>query len=180
MKSLIVLAIVGVLAFAAFNTWISWDNWAVNIEEQIKAKQEDNEQKLGQYSLRVMETAQIPKMYAADVKELYSNIVTGTFGEGGSEAMFQFIRTANPTLDPSMYSNVQRIMETGRLEFEKSQTELRDLTREYQATLRRVWPKFWLSTLNNFPTINFDDYKLIQSEHSVETYKTGVDKGLKL
>ena len=172
--------LIAVLLLVGFSTWISFDNYAVNIEEQIKAKQDDNEQKLGQYSLRVMETAQIPKMYAADVKELYSNIVTGTFGENGSEAMFQLIRTANPTLDPSLYANVQRIMESGRLDFEKSQTELRDILRGYQSTLRRKWPSFWLTTLNDFPTINFDDYRLITSEHSQEAYSTGVDRGIKL
>jgi len=30
------------------------------------------------------------------------------------------------------------------------------------------------------PTINLDDYKIISSGHAQESFKTGVDQGLKL
>ncbi len=177
MKFIIILIIVAVLG-SLFGSYVSYNDYAVSTEETIKAKYKDNQNIHAQYALKIMELAKVPKMYAKDMTDLYKQVVTGTFGKDGSGAMMQFIKTANPNLDPQLYAVIQKEIIAGRTKFEQAQTELTDMTRGYSTTLNKFWGKVWLTKLNDFPTIKLEDYTPVITNDTRETFETKTDKAL--
>lgn len=167
--ALVVLSIVG--------SGISHYNYAVRAEQGIKSAWENNENILGQYSLKVIEAAKVPDKYTEDLRSVYRDAMSGRYGDDGSGAVMQWIQEQNPQLSPEMYTNLQNIIEAGRTKFENAQTELVDRKRAYQIELNSLWSGMMLS-VTGFPKINLDDYKIITSEHAKETFETGVDKGV--
>ena len=181
----VVLGILAAVALTVVASYVTNANYGVRAETAIKATWENNENILSQYSLKVMEVAQVPAMYTKQVKEVYTDVLAGRYGENGSQAMFQWLKEQNPQIDASLYSRIQQVMEAGRNEFRVAQTQLVDQKRSYLTNLGYVWKGFWLN-LAGYPKIHVgfegdaDDYKVITSEYSNEAFKTGVDKGIQL
>lgn len=173
------LGIVAAIALTLIGSYITNANYGNRAEVTIKATWEDNENILAQYSLKVMEVAQVPDMYKNDIKEIYTAALSGRYGENGSTAMFQFLKEQNPQIDSSLYTRIQQIMEAGRNEFRVAQTRLVDQKRSYETNLGYFWKGFWL-TRAGYPKIALADYKVITSNYATEAFETGVDEGITL
>jgi hypothetical protein len=173
-----VLGIVAVLAVVGIANYITYRNSGVRMENDIKARWENNENILGQYSLKVKEAVGVTKLMATDLKEVMRGALEGRYGEDGSQAVFQFIKEAYPgQVDPVLYRQVQQIVVAGRTEFQNNQTALVDAKRVYQNQLDYFWSGLWLG-FAGYPKIDLSKYKIITSEHAQESFKTGVDKGV--
>lgn len=160
-------------------SYVGAHNKGVSFENRLEAAWENNENILGQYSLKIQEMAQVPGMYANDLKEVVREAMSGRYGEDGSQAVFQWIQEKNPNVDSSMYVEIQREMKVGRNKFEAAQTQLVDVKRAYKDQLDFLWSGFWLR-ISGFPKVDLDKYKIITSKHAQETFESGVDKGLQL
>lgn len=178
--TLITLAgIIGVIIFMGVSSYISAFNYGSRAENAVKAQYSDMENILGQYSLKVSEAAQIPAMYRDDVQKVFSSAISGRYGAGGSKAVFQFLKEQNPSLDVSVYRKIQELVESGRNEFQNAQTKFIDTKRGYETNLGYFWMGTWLR-ISGYPKINLADYKIISSDHAQESFKTGIDKGIKI
>lgn len=181
MKTLITVAgvafvVIGVLV----GSFVSNYNYGNRAEQTIKAEYKNMENILAQYSLKVSEAAQIPGMKTDDLKAVTRDAMTGRYGSGGSKATFQWIKENYPgQVTDALYSKIGNIIEAGRNKFENTQTKFIDTKRAYETNLGYLWKGMWLNVAG-YPKINLDDYKIISSEHAQESFKTGVDKGLKL
>ena len=176
---LVVLGIVGAIVVGAVGAYVSNANYGNRAEKQIVAAWENNENILGQYSLKIAEMAQIPDMQRDDLKEVYRAAMEGRYGADGSKATFQWLQEQNPQLNAEVYTRLQQTMEAGRNEFRVAQTELIDLKRGYETNLGYVWKGFWLR-LAGYPKLDLNKYQAITSEYAQEAFKTGVDKGITL
>jgi len=179
------LGIVAAVAFALVASYITNANYGNRAERTLEATWEDNENILAQYSLKIGEIAQVPAMYRNDIKDIYSDVLRGRYGENGSQAMFQFLKEQNPQIDSSLYTNIQQAMEAGRNEFRVAQTRLVDQKRVYVTNLGYVWKGFWLETAG-YPMLDVgfqggaDQFEIITSEYAIDAFETGVDKGIVL
>lgn len=179
------LGVISVLAFVVVASYVTNYNYGNRAETQIEATWENNENILAQYSLKVMEVAQVPGRYRDDVTQIYQAALEGRYGDDGSQAMFQWIQEQNPQVDASLYARVQQVMEAGRNEFQVNQTRLVDLKRAYNTNLGYLWKGMWLN-IAGYPTINVgfnggpDDFAIITSGHASEAFETGVDQGITL
>lgn len=162
-----------------FLSYIGAHNYGVGAEEDLKASYTDSQNVLSQYSLKIAESAQIPEMYKNDLKEVYTAAITGRYGADGSKAMMQWIQEKNPNFDSSLYKSIQQSIEAGRNKFEVSQRLVIEHKKNYEKNLRFFW-KGTLLRMAGFPTFDLDTIKIIKSEHSDATFKTGIDQGLKL
>lgn len=174
-----VVAILVVSVGTVATSYIGAANYGVRAENVIKAEYTNMENILGQYSLKVSEAAQVPTMYKDDMKEVMTSVMTARQGGGGSKAAFQWFKEHQINIDPSMYTKIQQIIEAGRNKFENAQTKFIDTKRTYENKLGYVWSGFWMKTAG-YPKINLADYKIISSDHAKTTFKTGIDKGMKL
>jgi hypothetical protein len=168
-----IVVVVGIFLVA---NYISFANEGVKHEEGIKAAYEDNKNVLGQYSLKVVEAAGVTSKFAEDLTEVTTAALSGRYGENGSQATFQWIKENYPgTLDPALYGKVQQIIESGRTDFQNKQTALNDRKRVYNERLAFFWSGLWLG-FAGYPKIDLDEYKIITSQHAVDSFENGVEK----
>ena len=163
-----VLVVVALLFFS----YVSASNSGVRMETDIKATYENNQNLLAQYSQKVMEVAQVPAMARDDGIRLARAAIEGRYGENGSQAVFQMLKEQNPTLDASLYRQIQQVVEGGRNEFQTGQTRLIDQKRAYTTALGMFWGGMWMR-MAGFPKVNLDDYKIITTDRTQETFKAG-------
>ena len=160
-------------------SYVGAHNKGVSFDNRLAAAWENNENILGQYSLKIQEMAQVPGMYANDLKEVVREAMSGRYGEDGSGAVFHWVQEKNPTVDSTLYVEIQREMKVGRNKFEAAQTQLVDVKRAYKDQLDFFWSGMWLR-IAGFPKTDLSKYKIITSEHAQETFESGVDKGIKI
>lgn len=181
MKTLIaILGVFGVIIAIAVGSFVSNYNYGNRAENVIKAEYQNMENILAQYSLKVKEVAQVPGMMADDLSRVVRDAMSGRYGDNGSQATFQWIQENYPgQIGPSVYKQIQQVMEAGRNKFENAQTKFIDTKRQYETNLGYLWKGFWLRVAG-YPKINLDDYKIITSGHAQEAFETGVDQAIQL
>jgi hypothetical protein len=140
---LIAGAAVLVIGIGIFVAGVSWYNTAVSLEEATKAQYRDNQNQYDAMWKKIKEVAQVPEKYKEDFKDIIVSETKAKFGEGGSKAAFQWFRDRDVKLDASVYKKVQNVIETGRNDFKRGQTELLDKQRKYGYHLKSFWGRFW-------------------------------------
>ena len=174
----VVVGLVGLIGIV-FMSYVSAYNAANRMENQIVATFEDNKNVLAQYSNRIAEAAQIPAMQRDDLVAVVTAALDARYGEEGSKAMFQFIQEQNPNIDSSVYTQLQRMIEAGRIDFATAQTRLIDQKRVYETALGSFWQGMWMRVAG-YPKINLDDYKIVTNSRTEEAFKTGIEEPMKL
>lgn len=180
MKALAIVfgVLLAVIGFVGVN-YVKYHNLGVTMERQVKSTFDNNKVVLNTYTTKVQEVAQVPGMYKDDLNEVIKNTFSGRYGADGSKAVVQFMQEQNLNLDPTMYRQIQQVMESGRNDFKTSQQQLIDVTQNYQAQLDYVWSGFWLGVAG-YPKINMADYKVMVTDDVDTKFKTGRDEVVKL
>jgi len=179
MKALITLGIVaGIIGFG-FMMWSGIYNQANSYEKTIVAKHESLKNILAQYQNKIIEMVQVPEMYKEDVKEVITAAVQGRYGQDGSKAVFQMLKEQNPSLDVSVYAKIQNTIEAGRDRFTNEQNVFIDQKRGYETVLG-TFVTGSIMKLQGWPKITLADYKIVTNEQTEESFKTGIDKPMKL
>lgn len=173
------LGVVLVLVLVAIGSYVSNANYGNTAEQGIKATYANNQNILGQYTLKVQEAASVPAMYRDDLQKVMTSVLSGRYGKNGSQAVMQWIKEQNLPYDSTLYVKLQQIIEAGRNEFQTAQTHLIDEKRVYTTNLGYVWKGYWLAKAG-YPKINLDDYKTITTEESNNAFKSGVEAPIKL
>ena len=161
------------------SAYIGAANYGNASEQALQAKLSDSQNILANYTTSIAEMIQVPEMYKKDLGDIIDKTFKGRYGDGGSKAMFQFIKEQNLNLDPSMYKNVQQKMESGRNEFKDSQTALIDYKRSYMTSLGSFWDGFWLKRAG-YPKMDLAAIQPVINDHTAEAFKTHRDEGIKL
>ena len=139
-----VIGSIGGAVVLATVSYISAANLGNRSEAGIKATWENNENILAQYGQKVQEAAQVPGMMTDDLRKVFTESNASRYGASGSTATMQWIKEQNPNLSPDLYIQIQRIIESGRNEFQQNQTRLVDQKRTYETNLGSVYTGFWL------------------------------------
>lgn len=171
--------LVGAALLTAVVSYVSAANYGNSAENGIVAQWEDNENILSQYTNSIGEMAQVPAMQRDDLKEVYTEAMTGRYGEDGSKAVFQWLQEQNPQLNNALYTNLQTAMEAGRKDFADGQRNLIDQKRSYNTALGTVWRGFWLKQAG-YPKIKLSDYKAITNTYADGAFEKGVEDGVTL
>jgi uncharacterized protein (UPF0333 family) len=178
--ALIALIVVGILGAMAVMSYISNANLGNKLEVAIKAKYADNENIYANGTQKVMEIAQVPGMYAADLQKVVTAAIQGRYGPNGSQATMQWIKEAGVSLDPSMYTKIQQVIEAFRNEFQQSQTALLDRCRNYEELRGTVWTGMWLS-FAGYPKRDIDKMcTIVSTDKAAKTFETKRDTGIQL
>lgn len=165
---------------------ISKRNSFVRIENNIVTAYDESKNVHSNYVLRIQEMAQVPKMATKQLSEIIKASNEGRYGADGSKAVFQFLKEQNPNIDQSLFTNIQKEMVGGRLDFQSKITRVIDNKKVAYNMLDDTVGGFILKDILGMPRKNIgydggkDDYPVIMSETSVETFKTGVDKGVNI
>lgn len=171
----LLFAVVVIIAGIMF----SYNNKAVRMEKGLDATWVNNQNILGQYTLKVQEIAQVPEMYKNDLKEVMSSALSSRYGADGSKANMQWIKEHAINFDSSMYTKIQQVMEAGRNEFQVAQTRLIDEKRAYVTTLETL-PGKWIYGMMGFPSVDLNKYKPVLAADTSKAFEAGVQAPVKL
>lgn len=168
--------IVALLALILGGTYISAFNYGNQMEQQLAAQLSNNQNILAQYQQKMLEAAQVPEMYKNDFKEITKAAIEGRYGDGGSQATFQWLKEQNPSLDVSVYAKLQQLIEAGRDEFKLAQTKMIDVKRQYETQLGTFWFGTWLH-IAGWPKADLATFKPIITDRVESTYLKGKEDG---
>lgn len=178
-KAIFIGAVLAVAVLFLGGTYFKYYNLGVTMERSVKTVSDNNKVVLNTYTTKVQEVAQVPTMYKQDLKDIIKSTFEGRYGQDGSQAVFQMIKEQNINPDPTMYRQIQQVMESGRNDFKTSQQQLVDVTQNYKASLDYAWSGFWLN-LAGYPKINLDDYKILVTDEVDAKFKSGKDEVIQL
>lgn len=168
-------AIVGTCAIS----YVSAYNTANRMERSIVATDENNRNILAQYGNRIAEAAQVPAMQRDDLSAVVTAALEGRYGDDGSRAVFQWIQEQNPQIDSTVYVQLQRMIEAGRIEFATAQTKMVDQKRVYETALGSLWQGTWMSVAG-YPKIDLDQYQIVSTAHADNALNTGIEEPMQL
>ena len=171
--------VVGAFIGTAAVSYISAYNTGNRLERAIVATDENNRNLLAQYGNRIAEAAQIPAMQRDGMKEVIVAALEGRYGNDGAKAVFQAIQEQNPNIDSTVYVQLQRMIEAGRVEFAAAQTKLVDQKRIYETALGSFWQGTWMS-IAGYPKIDLTEYQIVSTSRADEAFDTGVEEPMKL
>lgn len=164
-------AVALIFALSIVGWVVGFNNDCVRMENGIKAQYSQNQNNYDNFWKKVKEVAQVPEMYTDDLKKVYTAAIQGRYGANGSKAMFQWIQEHNPTVDASIYKQIQQVIESGRLAFEADQKMLIDKKNIYQNTLQ-VWPASSLAGMFGYPRIDLAKYDIVTSDETQQAFET--------
>lgn len=176
------LAVIGLMAVVIFGLIIGYFttcNTAVRQEASLAATWTNNQNILGQYTLKVQEVASIPAMYKDDLKEVMAKELSSRYGANGSQASMQWIKEHSVNFDSSLYTKIQQVIEAGRNEFQNAQTRLIDQKRVYVTMLGTV-PSSWFLSMGGFPKVDLSKYKPVVAADTEAAFTSGVSAPIKM
>lgn len=159
--------------------YISASNYGVQAEAGLEAVWTNNQNILGQYTLKIQEIASVPEMYKNDLKEVLASELSSRYGKEGSQANMQWIKEHSVNFDSSMYTKIQQVTEASRNEFQNAQTRLIDTKRVYVTALGTM-PKSWFLSMAGFPKVDLNKYKPVVAGDTAKAFETGVQAPIKL
>ena len=136
---------------------------------------------------KVVEIAQIPTIQQAAYKDVYDDVMKGRYGANGSQAMLQFIKEQNPTLDPALYTKIQQTIEIFHNDFEASQQRIIALKQSYQKNVTATTEGRIYNTFGGYPHIRCgvpagaaDDYQIVTSDKTQTDFQNHKSEPLNL
>lgn len=179
-KSLLgVLGVVVLLGLLLVGSTIGFYNDCVTTEKGIEAQYKQNQNNYDNYTKKILEVAQVPEMYKDDLLVVTKAAISGRYGAEGSKAVFQFLKEQNPTLDGSLYVQIQRVIEAGRNSFEADQKTLLEKRRIYEV-LVGTFPNNLLASAFHFPSDKIKTMDIVTSTETEDAFKTKKSAPLKL
>jgi hypothetical protein len=170
-----VFALVAMLA----GSYISAHNKGIRLETSIGAAWKDNQNVLSSYTLKVQEAAQIPAMQRDDLAAVVTAALDARYGANGSQAMMQWIQEQNPTIDSSVYTQLQRTIEAGRDDFKNAQTRLIDQKRVYETALGSFWTGAWMR-IAGFPRVDLEKFNIVLDNSTNAAFEAGTSQIIEL
>ena len=173
---LVVLGAILALGVLMVGMFISANNTAAAFDARVKYQHANNKNVLASFNQKVQEIAQVPEMMRDDLVKVATAALEGRYGADGSKAVFQVLKEQNPTLDPSLYTKIQQVIESGRTEFQTSQTRLLDIKRSYETALTSA-PQGPLMRFMGFPKVPLESYNIVTTGRVERAFENGKEDG---
>ncbi len=185
MKSVLIIggAIIAICVAMFVGSFISAKNYGNSAQVRIHAMYDDNQNIMAQYGQKIAEAVGVAEIAKDDMAFLLTESLEARYGNNGQQAMVSMVQEAFPGLDQGVYTQIQRMVEGGRNDFQIAQTKLVDAKRSYVDALGS-FPQGMFLSMASYPSINIgyplgtqDDYPIISTARAKRTFETGTECG---
>lgn len=186
----LVIGFIAILA-VCFATALTAVMYVVHLKDQFNSLQnsihftyESAKAIHSEYTLKITEMARVPALAAEQLSSLVTKALDARYGQDGMKALTVFIKEQNPSIPPELYTNLQKEIAGSRGDFTNKMNQVRDQKNQSYNILDSTVDGGILKFMG-YPTKRIgyngqpDDYPQVMSEQSSETFKTGIDKGVK-
>lgn len=164
---------IGLGSIAVGATLMSHRNVAVGLEESIDAQLVANKSNYDSMVKSAKEMVQVTDKYADDFERIYKGLVDGRYsGEEGQKqlkTLFKVVKESNPTLDPTVYTTLQRELSANRKMFDNKQAMVSDKVREYNTYIKK---NFIMASITNRETKDANKY-IVTSKDTEGAFESG-------
>lgn len=167
------ITIIAVLVVGSF--WVSTYNRQQRLLAQYEAKVDANRAELSNLKSKLPEAAQVTDAQMEKLGELFTNYAEARSPDGGG-ALMQWVTEAVPNVDQATFLNLQNMIAATRDSWTKRQTELVDITREYNTNLA-TQPKGAILAFHGFERLV---PVVIVTSDTNRAFETGVDEKIDL
>lgn len=120
------------IAVIVFFMNISYENAEQRLRTDVEKQERNIEANLDKMIKTIAQQAQVTEKYAADFKEVALGMVQGRYGDNGSQAMFQWLKEHNLSIDADIYKKIMTTVEATRMSFEREQRTLSLMAAEHK------------------------------------------------
>jgi hypothetical protein len=179
----LILSGIAVSAIVAIGTHfmigVSAYNYANSMEANIVAQYDKNRNSLSSTTNKIKEMFSVRDEHYNGLKEIIASTMSGRYGNGGSKAVFQFLKENNLKPDSSLDKAVQNAIDSGRSEFKASQDNLITLKASYNKELGSYFYGGYIQRAG-YPKIDLNKYDIIINGDTQRSFDTKVDETIKL
>ncbi len=171
-----ILAAVMLLIGVIFGfTLLSWHNQAAGLRNQYDMKVKDNGSEFDNMWKKIQQTAAIPEAQKDAFKEIFNSYAGARSGNGGG-SLATLLKEQVPNVDLSIYTKLMNIVTGSRDTWTMRQKELVSIAEQYNRLLVTQPSGFFLGLFGH----KMIDPKVITSERTEETFRTGHDNDVTL
>jgi len=166
---IVVSAFVAIIAI-----WcIVFNNSMVSLQEQIEAKNKDNQQIYSSIRIKIEQSGLVANQYSDQVVRAIESAIGNRYGGGGAKGAMLWIKEQNPEINPATFTKVQQVVESEFTKFEANQTTLLDLGRVYKTKIRR-FPNSMVAGLFGFKKSDIEPFMtVLTTQEAQRDFSTG-------
>ncbi len=164
-------AVVFLFLLISLSSTVAFYNQSITFENGIKKIYSNNQNVYSSYFNKVKEASQVSDKYVDGLKAAFTTSIKARYGSEGSKAMFQFIQEHNPNFDAALYTKLMQIVESGRNDFQSSQTSLLDMKQSYE-TFLGTFPNNTTNVMFGFPRIDMTKFDIVTNDETDKAFET--------
>lgn len=179
---IITAAIFGVLILFgvwAVNSYISAADFGNSAESALKVKYENLGNVMTSGQQQISGVAQAAGMAKDDLKEVFTAAIAAREGADGSKAIYKMVKEHNPNVDPSLYREIQRVVQATRKELQATNSAFLTQRGLYEQSLGTVVQGFWLKQAG-YPKVDLSAMRITVLGSVKEAQRTGIEQEIKL
>ena len=172
---IVVFGVLIVLFIVLFSMYLNISNTEVRLYNKIEQMSENRENIFDSMWKQIKQVAQVAEKEKTSMIEMireYMNVRTGIRGE---KSLVSMLRENYPNLPQLQYIQITNIITGKRDEFQRYQTELKDVCREYKNHTQTIPNRWFVKGRDVFVIC-----KVISSDVSYEVMKTGRENNIKI
>jgi hypothetical protein len=176
MKKIIIwVVIIGVIAMLAIKA-ISFYNSSIGYEEQLSAVHTDTQNVFSKATKTMTRQGFTLGKYSKDVISAINASIGGRYGEGGAKSAMLWLKEQNPTMDTTLYKQLNQVIEAGYTEFADIQTRKLEIVRAYNVHLK-TFPNVVFASALGFPKRDLAKLSAIVTDKNTnQSFETGEEK----
>lgn len=151
-------------------TWVSANNKEVGLRNAITAKQKDNQSRFDNMWKTISQTAQVSEKDRESLSKIFVEHAQARTGNGEGGSVMKWIQESVPTVDSSLFKNLQNIILSSREGWTRNQTEILDLKREHDNVLDKFPSSIFVGGRSHI------EVQIVTSGRTKEAFDTGVDE----
>ena len=174
-KIIIIVSLIGISVFL-FIKGVSFYNTSIAYEEQLSAFHTDTKNVFSKVTKTMKRKGFTLGKYSKDIISSIDASIGGRYGKDGAKSAMLWLKEHNPTMDTSLYTQLNQVIEAGYSEFADIQTRKLEIVRSYNVYLK-TFPNNIFALILGFPKRDLEKMSNIVTDRNTNvSFETGEEE----